>query len=119
MVQKKIIRPYQTASILAIVVVLTLLLLSGPTLRGGTQQGNLVAVGASVAPNPYNTLAVQLRRRDEELVRREQELEMRERAVQAGVMTPTHVYGGWLLTAFLLLVLTLHLYADKKTLLRT
>jgi len=82
--------------------------------RSQTQSG-AVGVGASVLPNPYNTLAIELKEWESDLSRKEAALDRRQQGflVEKGV-GGVQVYGGWLLALFLLMIFGVHLYVDKK-----
>ncbi len=81
---------------------------------------NVASMSASVAPNQYNTLALQFDQKDKELSAREQDLMKREQnldikyqeAIAANKRTVLYVLGG--ITLLLLLLILLNFYFDVK-----
>ncbi len=89
---------------------------SPETARRIASGGAAVGVSMSVAPNPYNTVAFQLRQKEVQLEAREKELEQKEQTLGGEVIVSVSrlLWGG---AGFLVLLMSLifhHLYLDKK-----
>lgn len=80
---------------------------------------SVVSIGASMAPNDYNTLAQELEKRADELSERERELALREAALNSGSILPSsnterllYLMGGTIL--LLLLLILVNFYLDWR-----
>ncbi len=77
--------------------------------------GQGVGISASVKPNPYNTLALQLKQKEEKLNQREQELKQKEQKLNNQVFGQRIIIFSLMAAVALLFVLVLtNFYLDYK-----
>ena len=75
------------------------------------QAGSAIGVSASVPPNPFNTLAKQIKEKEDELNLRERDVNAREQALEKGKERGFLVYGSF---GMLLLLVMANFYLDYK-----
>ncbi len=81
----------------------------------GTRISRAVGVGASVAPNPYNSVALQLKEKERSLGEHERELAAREKKLDKELVSQKTIIAiltGFIFVMFIMLLL--NFYNDHK-----
>ncbi len=77
--------------------------------------GQGVGISASVKPNPYNTLALQLKHKEQRLNQREQELKQKEQEINNQVFGQKIIIFSLVMAVILLFILVLtNFYLDYR-----
>lgn len=109
-----------SVGLFAVQLSLTAMTWGGVSVLAREQSASVIGIGASVAPNEFNTLAQDLKQRSDELNTREKEVSAREaalgeeyrNAIAANNRLTLYVLSG--VTAFLVLLIGLNFYLDYK-----
>jgi hypothetical protein len=81
----------------------------------GSKIGNAIGVSSSVPANPFNTLALQLKDKENQLKDKEQELRSREDRLNGELVSQrTILYGLASLVAILFILVLFNFYFDNK-----
>ncbi len=80
------------------------------------QAGSAIGISATVPPNPYNTIAQQLNKKEKELQEREKEINQKEKQIKEKVVSQNKaiLWGLFSMTFILFVLILMNFYLDFK-----